>query len=48
MTALGAILAIALGVSGLFYALFALWLLLTGRTKQGGVRPAGEQPRSPA
>lgn len=29
MTALGALLALALGVSGLFYLLFSLWLLLT-------------------
>lgn len=48
MTALGAVLGIALGVSGLFYALLALWLLLTGRAKRGGVRPASEQPRFPA
>ena len=32
MTALGVILALALGVSGLFYLLAALWLLLTGRS----------------
>jgi hypothetical protein len=32
MTTLGVILALALGVSGLFYLLAALWLLLTGRT----------------
>src|SRR6202044_2257644 len=31
MTTLGVILALALGVSGLFYLLAALWLLLTGR-----------------
>jgi hypothetical protein len=31
MTVLGVILALALGVSGLFYLLAALWLLLTGR-----------------
>ena len=31
MTTLGVILALALGVSGLFYLLVALWLLLTGR-----------------
>jgi hypothetical protein len=31
MTALGAVLALALGVSGLFYVLFACWLLVTGR-----------------
>jgi hypothetical protein len=31
MTILGVILALALGVSGLFYLLAALWLLLTGR-----------------
>jgi hypothetical protein len=32
MTTLGVILALALGVSGLFYLLAALWLLLTGRS----------------
>ncbi len=31
MTALGAVLALALGVSGIFYVLFALWLLVAGR-----------------
>ncbi len=31
MTTLGVILALALGISGLFYLLVALWLLLTGR-----------------
>ncbi len=31
MTALGAVLALALGVSGVFYVLFACWLLVTGR-----------------
>lgn len=31
MTVLGAILALTLGVSGVFYVLFALWLLVTGR-----------------
>ena len=31
MTVLGALLALALGVSGLFYVLFACWLLVTGR-----------------
>ena len=31
MTTLGVVLALALGVSGLFYLLAALWLLLTGR-----------------
>jgi hypothetical protein len=31
LTALGAVLALVLGVSGLFYLLFALWLLVTGR-----------------
>jgi hypothetical protein len=33
MTALGVILALALGISGLFYLLAALWLLLTGRSR---------------
>jgi hypothetical protein len=32
MTTLGVILALALGISGLFYLLAALWLLLTGRS----------------
>ncbi len=32
MTTLGVILALALGVCGLFYLLVALWLLLTGRS----------------
>lgn len=31
MTAFGVVLALALGVSGVFYVLFALWLLLAGR-----------------
>jgi hypothetical protein len=31
MTVLGAVLALVLGVSGLFYVLFACWLLVTGR-----------------
>jgi hypothetical protein len=31
MTVLGAVLALALGVSGLFYVLLACWLLVTGR-----------------
>jgi len=31
MTVLSAVLALALGVSGLFYVLFACWLLVTGR-----------------
>ena len=39
MTALGVILAVALGVSGLFYVLFTLWLL-TRRAP----RPAGDRP----
>ena len=40
MTTLGVILALALGISGLFYLLAALWLLLTGRA---GLPP----PRAP-
>jgi hypothetical protein len=39
MTTLGVILAVALGVSGLFYVLFTLWLL-TRRAP----RPAGDRP----
>jgi hypothetical protein len=38
MTALGVILALALGVSGLFYVLFALWLLVTGRAARAATR----------
>jgi hypothetical protein len=36
MTTLGVILALALGISGLFYLLAALWLLLTGRAPSRG------------
>lgn len=43
MTALGAVLAIALGVSGLLYALFALWLLVTGRAARRA--PGSRDPR---
>jgi hypothetical protein len=39
MTALGAILAFVLGVSGVFYILFALWLLVSGpRVRRVGLR----------
>ena len=38
MTALGALLALALGVSGVFYALFACWLLVTGRVTRPSPR----------
>jgi hypothetical protein len=31
MTAFGVLLALVLGVSGVFYVLFACWLLVTGR-----------------
>jgi len=43
MTALGAVLALALGVSGIFYVLFACWLLVTGRVTRvsSGVVPGG-------
>jgi hypothetical protein len=43
MTALGVLLALALGVSGLFYVLFACWLLVTGRVTHlsAGVVPGG-------
>ena len=37
MTTLGVVLALVLGISGLFYLLAALWLLLTGRS---GLAPA--------
>ena len=44
MTVLGVILALALGISGLFYLLAAFWLLLTGppplaRPRRGRRRP---------
>jgi len=45
MTALGAILALGLGVSGLFYVLFALWLLL-GRLPSSGVLRGAIAPGS--
>jgi hypothetical protein len=38
MTVLGAVLALALGVSGLFYVLFACWLLVTGRVTRPSPR----------
>ena len=38
MTALGAVLALALGVSGVFYLLFACWLLATGRVTRRAAR----------
>jgi hypothetical protein len=41
MTTLGVILALALGVSGLFYLLAALWLLLTGRVGLAAADRAG-------
>jgi hypothetical protein len=40
MTALGVLLALALGVSGVFYVLFACWLLVTGRVTRRGPRPS--------
>jgi hypothetical protein len=36
MTAFGVILALALGLSGVFYTLFALWLLVRGRAPGAG------------
>jgi len=42
MTALGAALALALGVSGLFYVLLSCWLLVTGRVTR---RPTPPSPR---
>jgi hypothetical protein len=41
MTILGVILALALGVSGLFYLLAAFWLLLTGRAGLAAADRAG-------
>jgi hypothetical protein len=40
LTVLGVVLALALGVSGLFYALFALWLLVTGGTARRAAGPS--------
>lgn len=40
MTVLGAVLALALGVSGLFYVLFACWLLVTGRVTRRAAPPS--------
>jgi hypothetical protein len=40
MTALGAVLALALGVSGVFYVLFACWLLATGRVTRRAAPPS--------
>lgn len=34
MTAIGVILALGLGVSGVFYVMFSLWMLVTGRTSR--------------
>lgn len=47
MTALGAVLALALGVSGVFYVLFACWLLVTGRVTHlsAPVVPGGGKSR---
>jgi hypothetical protein len=47
MTALGVLLALALGVSGLFYVLFACWLLVTGRVTHLSARalPGGREGR---
>lgn len=44
MTAAGVLLALALGLSGVFYVLFSLWLLVTGRRGAGAARAA----RAPA
>jgi hypothetical protein len=41
MTALGVILALALGLSGVFSVLFSLWLLVTGRGIHARVRAVG-------
>jgi hypothetical protein len=43
LTALGAVLALALGVSGLFYVLFALWLLVTGGAARHAAGPASNR-----
>jgi len=52
MTTLGVILALALGVCGLFYLLAALWLLLTGRAglaaADRAASPAPDDAASPA
>jgi hypothetical protein len=44
MTAVGVTLALALGLSGVFYVLFSLWLLVTGR----GTRARAGAARVPA
>jgi len=46
LTTLGVILALALGVSGLFYVLFTLWLLTrqSPRLARHAQRPAGDRP----
>jgi hypothetical protein len=41
MTALGVILALALGLSGVFYVLFSLWLLVAGRGTRARVGAVG-------
>ena len=43
MTALGVLLALALGVSGVFYVLFACWLLVTGRVTRPSPRTAARR-----
>jgi hypothetical protein len=48
MTTLGVILALALGVSGLFYLLAALWLLLTGRARSPAPGAAAAADRAGA
>jgi hypothetical protein len=45
MTALGVILALALGLSGVFYVLFSLWLLVAGRGTRARVGAVGHSPR---
>ncbi len=44
MTALGVVLALALGLSGVFYLLFSLWLLVTGRAARARVKAVGPSP----
>jgi len=45
MTALGVVLALALGLSGVFYVVFSLWLLVTGRGTRARVGAVGHSPR---
>jgi len=45
MTALGVILALGIGVSGVFYVLFPLWLLATGRGRRPPLGTVAHRPQ---